>query len=73
MTYEQRNKLRAWWLSLWMACLFSGGILFGGAEWTWPGIPWGPVIGAACFVALGLTALVVQNLARIPKGKTRLK
>jgi hypothetical protein len=61
MTYTMRNKIRSWWLSIWCAILFSGGILFGGAEWKWPGIPWGPVIGVGCFAALGITVLIIRD------------
>jgi hypothetical protein len=59
MIYSQKNRLKAGALSCWMASLFAGGILLGGSEFV--GFPWGPVVGALCFVALAITAYFFRN------------
>ena len=42
-----------------MALLFFGGVLMGGSEFV--GFPWGPLIGAGCWVALGLMVLALRG------------
>ena len=56
MTYEMKNKLKAGAISILMALLFCGGILFSGADWDFPGFPWGVLIGAFCWGALAILA-----------------
>jgi hypothetical protein len=50
--YEWKHRLKVGAFSCLMAGLFSAGILLGGSEFV--GFPWGPVVGAGCFVMFGL-------------------
>ena len=61
MDYTTKNRLKTAAFSCWMAFLFMGGVAFGGSEFAFPGFPWGPVIGATCFVILGGTAYLFRN------------
>jgi len=54
MTENTRKNLRRSAFNGLMAMLFCGGLVLGGSEFT--GFPWGPLLGAACWVALGLMA-----------------
>jgi hypothetical protein len=51
MTYN-KYRLKAAAVSLFMSILFGAFVLLSGADFEYPGFPWGPVIGILCGVLL---------------------